>query len=107
MTMVQKEKGISIMPIVERSAMPVTMPGRAMGSSSASEITLAAKEAAAMHRRRGQRPQHQRCARRQRRHAHRQPERLPEIGALQRHAKPMEGQARQREGVAASSVVNA
>ncbi len=39
MTMVQKLKGISHHPVGGRSAMPVTMPGRAMGSTSKSDTT--------------------------------------------------------------------
>jgi hypothetical protein len=42
--MVQNEKGISSRPSAERSAMPVTMPGSAMGSTSRNDTASRPKK---------------------------------------------------------------
>ena len=44
MTMVQKLNGMSSRPMAERSAMPVTMPGSAIGRTSSSEIASRPKK---------------------------------------------------------------
>ena len=99
-TIVQNENGISIRPMAERSAMPVTMPGSAMRQHQQERDPSRAQRSCCVHRRRRQRAQDHR----QRAWQHRHPQRqrasgLPEVRAASGHAQPFEREAGQREAV--------
>ena len=75
----RSRRGCPAMPKAERSAMPVTMPGSAIGRMISSEMASRPKKRERADGGGGQRAEDQGQQRRDRGHLHRQPQRLPDV----------------------------
>ena len=96
--MVQIEKGMPMRSKAERSAMPVTMPGSAIGRTNSSEIASRPKKLRARQRGGGERAEDQREHGGDRGDLEREIERRPDIGPLRPgDAEPLRGVAGRRE----------
>ena len=98
--MVQNENGISSVWYAERSAMPVMMPGSAIGRISSSEIASRPKNFARASAAAASVPSTSASAVLQAATLKRQPDRGPDVVALPGHGEPLRGQRRRREDIA-------
>ena len=87
--------------MADSSAMPVMMPGSAIGNTNSSVNDVLAGEAAARERQRRERAEHERSQRGHTRHRQRQPHRCPDVAAREGDFEPVQRQSRRREVVGA------
>ncbi len=93
-------EGMSNRLKAERSAMPVMMPGSAIGRMTSSEIASRPKNFAPADRGGAKRAEHQREQRWRRRRPAREAERVPDIRAVPGNGEPLQREARRRPLIA-------